>query len=259
MSDDRPPAAVGAPISLQLDRADFGETDVERCAICGQPLAGTYYEINSRVCCPACHQRRVAPYENRPGPTGFLRAAAAGFGAAVLGAGIYFAVRAATGYEIGLISIVVGFLVGKAVHWGCRGHGSWLYQVLAVLLTYLAIVSTYVPAVYQGMQHGAEVRAHATAASSAQPATRAGAPAPAAGRRSQDAQGGDGLLRQLAYLVIGVLLLLLIAAAVPFLGGVGILGLIVIAVGLLEAWRLNRRPPLNVTGPHSIAPAGWQR
>ena len=52
---------------------------------------------------------------------------------------------------------------------------------------------------------------------------------------------------------------LLLAAAVPFMGGVGILGLIIIAIGLYEAWKLNRRPRLAVTGPHALAPQAWRR
>ena len=40
-----------------------------------------------------------------------------------------------------LIAIVVGLFVGRAVRWGSGGRGGRLYQGLAVVLTYLAIVS----------------------------------------------------------------------------------------------------------------------
>jgi len=216
MNDQEPrPAAgaAGAAGSLQLDRAEYAENAPERCAACGQALGGSYYEVGGRVCCPSCQERLVAAREGRPGPAGFLLAAAAGLGAAAVGAAIYFAVRAATGYQFSLISILVGFLVGKAVHWGCGGRGGWPYQALAVLLTYLAIVSTYVPLIVE------------------------------AAKQQQ----------------IAAPLLLLIAAAVPFMGGVGILGWIIIAIGLYEAWKLNLRPPLTVTGPHALAPQAWRR
>jgi len=208
---DQGPQAAGESGSLQLDHAEFAEGQPQRCAVCSQALAGSYYEVAGRVCCAACHQRLVGAFERRPGPAGFLRAAGAGLAAAVAGAGIYFGVSALTGYHFGLISILVGFLVGKAVHWGCGGHGGWSYQALAVALTYLAIVGTYVPAVYAAYQR---------------------VDAPSA---------------------------LLIAAAVPLRGGVGILGLIVIAVGLYEAWQLNRRPRLQASGPHALTPAAWRR
>jgi hypothetical protein len=215
MNDQEPLAAAGAAGSLQLDRAEYAENAPERCAACGQALGGSYYEVGGRVCCPSCQERLVAAREGRPGPAGFLLAAAAGLGAAAVGSAIYFAVRAATGYNFGLISILVGFLVGKAVHWGCRGRGGWPYQALAVLLTYLAIVSTYVPWIVE------------------------------AAKQQQTA--------------VPPLQMLLVAAEVPFMGGVGILGWIIIAIGLYEAWKLNLRPPLTVTGPHALAPQAWRR
>jgi hypothetical protein len=279
MNDQEPLAAAGAAGSLQLDRAEYAENAPERCAACGQGLGGSYYEVGGRVCCAACQERLVAALAGRPGPSGFLRAAAAGLSAAAVGSAIFFAVRAATGYEFGLISILVGFLVGKAVHWGCGGRGGWPYQALAVLLTYLAIVSTYVPPIL-GMikQH----QAAATTAATTPAATTATAAPGGAGAGSDGAQAapasGPGQamaagslaparggahqptpFRALANLAEGYALLLLLAAAVPFMGGVGILGLIIIAIGLYEAWKLNRRPRLAVTGPHALAPQAWRR
>lgn len=267
MSDDGPQAAADAPISLQLDRAEFADQgeQQQRCASCGQPLAGSYYEINGKICCAACHERLATAFEKRPGPAGFLRAAAAGFGAAVAGAGIYFAVRAVSGYEIGLISILVGFLVGKAVHWGCGGRGGGPYQALAVLLTYLAIVSTYVPMIYGALVKGHERRSTVAAAASpggasvqSTPGAPASRQAPAADRRSREAPAPPkpGSLGWSGRFLFALLFLLLFAAAIPFTGAVGILGWVIIAVGLFEAWKLNQRPRLSVSGPHALAPIG---
>jgi len=217
MNDQEPLAAAGDAGGLQLDRAEYAENAPERCAACGRALGGSYYEVGGRVCCGDCRERIVAALAGRPGAAGFLRAAAAGLGAATAGSAISFAVRAATGYQFGLISILVGFMVGKAVHWGCGGRGGWPYQSLAVLLTYLAIVSTYVPPILDAIQQQQAV--------------------PAAGYAP----------------------VLWLAAQVPFTGGVGILGLIIIAIGLYEAWKLNRRPHLPVSGPHALASQGWSR
>jgi hypothetical protein len=264
MSDDGPQAAADAPISLQLDRAEFNDQGEQqrRCAVCGQPLAGSYYEINGKICCAACHERLTAAFEKRPGPAGFLRAAGAGLGAAVAGAGIYFAVRAATGLEIGLISILVGFMVGKAVHWGSGGRGGGLYQVLAVFLTYLAIVSTYVPMIYAAYRKAYDEKAAGATASlggaNVQPESGrpASAPAPAEGRRSPQALPKPRSFPRAVGLVVALILMVLFAAVIPFTGAVGILGWIIIAVGLFEAWKLNQRPRLSVSGPHALAPGG---
>jgi hypothetical protein len=75
----------------------------------------------------------------------FLRALAFGAIGAAVGAGIYYAILALTGYELGLVAIVVGWLVGRGVSLGANHRGGWLYQAMAVFLTYTAIVSTYVP------------------------------------------------------------------------------------------------------------------
>jgi len=285
MNDQEPYAVAGDAGSLQLDRAEYDENAPERCAACGQALGGSYYEVGGRVCCADCQQRLVAALAGRPGPAGFLRAAGAGLGAATVGSAIYFAVRAATGYEVGLISILVGFLVGKAVHWGCGGRGGWPYQTLAVLLTYLAIVSTYVPVLFgEWKRHEAAATAAAGAGGEGAKAASAAAPgqgqtaaaaatgqgqaavmgqgqAAAAGDRAP-ARGADhefGFFFALGQLATFLAILLLLAALEPFMGGVGILGLIIIAIGLYEAWKLNRRPRLQVTGPHALVPQGWRR
>ena len=44
------------------------------------------------------------------------------------GAALYFIILATTGYEIGLVAILVGFIVGKAVHAGSRARGGAGYQ-----------------------------------------------------------------------------------------------------------------------------------
>ena len=49
----------------------------------------------------------------------------------------------ATGYEIGLVAIVVGLLVGGAVRKGSGARGGWFYQLMAVALTYAAISGSY--------------------------------------------------------------------------------------------------------------------
>jgi hypothetical protein len=44
-----------------------------------------------------------------------------------------------------------------------------------------------------------------------------------------------------------------IALVLPFMGGVGLLGWIMIGIALYEAWRLNRRVP--ITGPFQLGGA----
>ncbi len=74
-----------------------------------------------------------------------LRAALYGAGAAL--------VAIVTGYEIGLISILVGITVGKAIRRGSHGWGGRPQQILAVALTYFAITSSYIPVAIYNAQN----------------------------------------------------------------------------------------------------------
>ncbi len=133
---------------LQFERAQFdGAAPKPECHVCKTPLHRSYFEVNGATVCERCCYalREAGPTGSRAGRV--LRAIGAGIGAGLGGAILYWAILAATGYEFGLIAIVVGFAVGKAVHWGSRGRGGWAYQALAIGLTYLAIVSAYVPTI----------------------------------------------------------------------------------------------------------------
>jgi hypothetical protein len=132
--------------SLQFDAAEPVTTSApSACAACNRALADSYHTVNAKLLCEACRRRLESEWTGGAGATNFGRALLFGIGAAAVGAGIYYAVRALTGYEIGLIAILVGFLVGRAVAVGSGGRGGLRYQVTAVALTYCSIVATYVP------------------------------------------------------------------------------------------------------------------
>src|SRR5690348_12112134 len=92
------------------------------CAGCGQAIAGTYYAVADKVICPSCRDRLT------PAPTGnkgtrFLKASLFGIGAGLAGAAIWFAIRRIAHIEMGLIAVLVGFMVGKAVRKGSGNLG----------------------------------------------------------------------------------------------------------------------------------------
>jgi hypothetical protein len=171
-----------------------------------------------------------------------VRSVGAGFAAAVLGAVLYYAISAMTGYEFGLIAIVVGFGVGAAVRWGSNGRGGWAYQTLAIALTYLAIVGTYIPPIFSGLKNAQAASATSTQVSGASASDQA---APSDVRDAAPTAGQA---------MVAIILLLLLACAAPFLAGFqNVIGIIIIGIGLYEAWKLNRRTPFDVTGPHPVA------
>lgn len=209
--------------NIQFERAELLTPDASprTCAACHAAIRDSYYTSGGRLICTTCAGRILAQKPPEPGTKGLLRAALFGAGAALLGTIVYFGVLALSGYEIGLIAVGVGWLVGKAVRKGGNGCGGWKLQALAVGLTYCSIVGSYVPLAMKTIvaRQGQSVMAAA-----------------------------DGL---------GLLLLFGYSLAAPFLAGFrNILGLFIIGLGLYEAWRLNRRPELVLSGPHTLKAAG---
>ena len=76
----------------------------------------------------------------------FAKATIFGLVAAILGAALYYAVIAITNFEIGIVAIAIGYMVGFAVRKGAGGGGR-RFQVIAVLLTYWAVGLAYMPLV----------------------------------------------------------------------------------------------------------------
>jgi hypothetical protein len=229
------------PKGLQFDRADFdGSASASApCAACGQTIWGLYYAANGKVLCERCKTALDQAASQGSSAGRFLKATVCGVGAGAVGSGIWYAVRAATGYEVGIIAVAVGFMVGAAVRKGSSGRGGWRYQALAMFLTYASIVSAYVPDIV------AEIRkmGEAKAVTGASPDPAGEAPQP----------GGRGLLG----LAVAIVFLFALAFAAPFLGGVqNIMGIVIIGIGVYEAWKLNKRQVLEITGPHQVGTAG---
>ena len=239
MSDDR---------ALQFDRAvfDSASSAATPCASCRQPIVQSYYDINGRIICSRCREALTEGSDgSRMARAG--KALAAGLGAAILGAVLWWGVRKLTGYEVGIISIGIGIAVGKAVRWGSQNRGGWAYQLAAILLTYAAVAGNYVPDVVQAFRQEAQ-KQEAPAAAPATVAKASVAPAKPAPAREQKLSAGEVLL--------GLLSVFFVAAALPFLQGANnIIGILIIGFGLFEAWKINKRVPLTITGPFSVAPA----
>lgn len=247
--------------TLQFDRAELPvpATVPSTCQSCYQPLAGEYFDLNGRSICRGCSDRVEQALARRGRVSGFVRAALVGLGAAAAGSIVYYAIRELTGYEIGLISILVGWLVGRGVHWGSRGKGGWFYQGLAVFLTYLAIVSTYVPLVVKEMGEQQKASpavaapASSRAGSAAAPSAPSARPALSDTAKRTEGKSADEPVDLLHFLLaLGAFILLLFA--LPFFGGFdNLLGLAIIGFGLYQAWKMNRRPAIGLSGPYPLA------
>ena len=253
MAPETRQSAPGADY-LQLDAAEprSAESAVPTCARCTTEIRTSYHEANGAVICGRC---RIALETERGGSGSrsgrLLRALVFGLGGAVIGAAIYYAILALTGYEIGLVAVVVGFIVGRAVHIGARGRGGWAYQTLAIGLTYSAIVSTHIPLIRKQLH---EQRPAATVSSGV---ATPGAASDSARLADSTAAAAIAAVPTVVRWAIGLSVLFVIAALMPILAGVeNIVGLLIIGFALFEAWRVNKREPLLITGPYQVAVAG---
>lgn len=254
------------PAPSPQEPSDDAPTGAAACAACQQTITDAYYEAGGQLFCPQCRENYQAQQTGGLRTGRMLRAVAFGTLAGIGGTIIWFGVSKLTGYEVGLIAVVVGFMVGGAVRAGSRGRGGAFYQVLAVFITYCSIVASYVPDVFQMMFD--DYKNQSTVVAAAEPATQPstqlepttagstaaatpGASAPATSSEEQEA-GGAG--RAIVALVLISLIAFAIAFASPVLMGFSnIIGLLIIGFALWEAWKLNKRTVVDFTGPYELA------
>jgi uncharacterized protein (DUF983 family) len=202
----------------QFATAEYATGDTKlTCAACRRPISGTYFQINGMPACAECAMKLQAQMP-KDSHAAFVRAVVFGIGGALVGFALYVAFALATGLVIGFMSLAVGFLVGKAMSIGSGGVGGPRYQVVAVVLTYLAVSMSAVPIViHQVQQHGHTVNI------------------------------GKAIGR-LAWLGVASPILELQDPAH------GLIGLVILLVGLRFAWKFTAGRTVRVTGPHTAAP-----
>ena len=235
---------------LRFDKVD-GNADQLACEFCESQIHDAYFDVNGQTACQKCRYTVEEQRNNRSSASRFLRAFFAGSVAAVVGAGIYYAVLALTGYEFGLLAILVGFMVGVAVNWGSYARGGWVYQALAVSLTYAAIVSTYVPFVFEAWEEeelafdAQSLDSIGAEGADEEEVISFNTPAGVLEAEEGPLTPGD--------FFVGMVAFVFLVAAIPFLAGVeNIIGLLIIGFGLYEAWRLNRYQALMIEGPFRV-------
>jgi hypothetical protein len=220
----------------QFATAEFASNSpAMTCAACHRPIPGPYFQINAAQVCADCANKlqEQIPEDSH---AAFVRALVFGIAGALVGFALYIIFALVTGLVIGWVSLAVGYIVGKAMHLGSRGVGGRRYQLVAVLLTYLAVSMSAVPIAIHQMRQRQQHQAQA---------------------QSSDTAASHGKHMGVAK-AIGVLALLGITS--PFLDlrdpVHGIIGLVILFVGIRFAWRFTAGRTINVSGPHYPSPAG---
>jgi hypothetical protein len=250
---------------LQFDRAVQSEAPNAgglTCAICTTPLRTEYYHVAEQPACAAC--KDTARRENQKAETqrrhpGIL-ARSFGFGlvAAIAGAILYFAVIAITGWEIGLVAIVIGFMVGAAVRKGSGNAGGRRFQWLAVILTYFAVGLAYTPLAFKSFAEGGSptdvvadstgtggtTAANDTAAIATQPTN----PASTAAQDTSASAPSMAVALGFTFLFIFALPVMYVVGSMPS----GLISAIIILVGMQQAWKMTAKADVPITGPYKL-------
>lgn len=217
------------------------------CVACGRAIHDAYFTRNNQFVCTSCEApvRAAGP----PGSeiTRFLGALGLGLVAAAVASVLWMVVTEFTGYEIGLIAIAVGWIVGVAITMGSRGTGGWPYQLMAVVLTYTAIVFTYVPMVAPAIEEQwLEEQASIVVSGEA---SEAAMHDPLAAIEEADRRAeGTGVNKSMIYATA-----IAVSFTIPFLGGFdNLFGLLIIGFGLYQAFNMTAKREVMWGGPFRI-------
>ncbi len=248
------PSTPPDPCGLQFDRAEPARADTAAlaCEACKEPIAAEYWTIQGKTFCAGCRSRFVSALSGSGGGgRRFVKAALLGVLGGAAGAAVWFAVAALLNLIVGFVAILVGYLVGAGVRKGAEYRGGLLYQVMAVVITYVSICGTLVPlALVEGVgkTEGHEEPAKPTV-------TEAPAP-PKGGGDKPPSEAPPKLPGSLPALLS---MLVLLSLALPFMGAFDILTWAIVAFGLWEAWKMNRKVSVEFQGPFRVSaekPAG---
>jgi hypothetical protein len=272
MSDpttDSPHVPADAPAGIDFEHAELPEPAGEHvpCGVCRRSITTEYWQSLGKVLCDSCRERVARTATDARGGAAFGKAFLMG-GAVALGCGIGYAVFVGfTSIQFALVTIGIGWAVGRSIQKATRGFGSTRHQVLAVALTYFASTMGYLPFIFKGFRNSAAEsrQAEAQTGGPAAPATDRPAPdtSPASdepagasarpGAGASTAEPDHGLAASLV-LFAGLTTAFMLAA--PFVelstGFSGLLGLAIIFFGLRTAWRVSRGVEATITGPHRI-------
>jgi hypothetical protein len=232
--------------SLQFDtavtRAGIESGQAVTCSACGEAIADQYFDAAGKPFCAACRDGIAAAMQVPQGWGVLVCAGLFGLGAAIAGAALYYAVVAITNFEIGIVAIAIGYMVGYAIRFGARGRGGRRFQVMAVLLTYWAVGLAYAPIAFQGAA-AADDKATALAVAGGNDVLPA----------EPEAEGASGAGSP----VLAMAIVLAFTVALPILVIVtslpgGLISAAIIAFGMQQAWRMTALPHIEITGPYRI-------
>lgn len=151
------------PLSFATSAAPGAAT----CSKCGAVLRGSYHMIGQSMACATC--RYAAQSKQDAGASnGVARAIGYGLGVAAIGALVDYLLAKMTGSDMPVFVILVAFAAGVAVRKASGGSGGRKFQVIALVMAYIAMGAAYMPLMVSAGNKMSELtRAQIVAASKA--------------------------------------------------------------------------------------------
>jgi|SRR5215471_1020353 len=274
----------GIPLQFDTAMPRGGTMAAERpalaCKACNRPITSTYYDVSGESMCAECRTKIGASLETPTGAGPLVKAGIFGIVAGIAGAIVYYGVIAITNFEIGIVAILIGYMVGYGVRMGAGGGGR-RFQVMAVAFTYMAVALAYTPllfkAAFEHRRKEAAVHARTTGAAGdtgtvgdsgtagdsstpdeSAPASDSGSGTPRrSGTASVAAAAEQRESRASGNPLFGLVLLLGLIAALPVLSIIGsmpsgFISALIIFFGMKQAWKMTGASGIVITGPYRV-------
>ncbi len=237
---------------MQFDRAEFrpGTDGGLRCQYTGKPVVGRYYQLNGQIASAEFVESQLDPKSMGTKAGRFFGALGLGLGAAILGAVVWGGIRALTGYDIGIIAALAGWVIGIAVGAGSKHNGGILYRLMALLFVWLCISWSFIPETYHGID--------ASMSGDDSYFTEQGIESDPEFDETEPVVSGEQR-DTVAYKAIILLMAFVVSLAGPVLMALSsIIMAIIMAFGFWEAWRRSGAAKLQLNGPFEAgaAPGG---
>lgn len=199
---------------MDFSKAEFGAAAVaaKTCANCGAAVTGQYWTVGTAMVCGTCAKTFTTEPSSDGAVWRVMKALGAGCGAGLLGAAGYSAIIHFMDMELALVTIFIGWFVGRGVRWGSEGRGGRGYQVMGAVLTFVWCMQAYVPTLVVGM-------------------TKADPP---------------------IHWAVALALAPFLAFLVPFSGDVSPIGLLILVFGVWRGWREPAAVKVQLEGPFEL-------
>jgi hypothetical protein len=194
---------------------DFERADIEApstsCAHCRKALPDRYFVASGAMVCEPCARELEAglPESGRIGRV--LKALVFGTAFGLAGTFVYGLILAFSNYQLALLTILIGWLVGTGVRKGSIVGGLG-YQIMGAVLTYILCMLAFVPQIVLELTRGAD------------PFSTFGA----------------------------TIVAIPFSLIVPFTGGIGPIGFLILAFGIYQGFKIPVFVPLEITGPYDL-------